>query len=121
MPAGPSGCDCADEHYPAQCHDEAFYAVPVEVMAKESAQASGGCSHRAERSKGENHVDRALDRALERGCSGRAVVEPLAVRSWRSGHPTADQPHGYGDESSESASSQPPSIHWNGQNRLAGW
>ena len=23
--------------------------------------------------------------------------------------------------STESASSQPPSIHWNGQNRLAGW
>jgi hypothetical protein len=23
--------------------------------------------------------------------------------------------------SSDSASSQPPSIHWNGQNRLAGW
>jgi hypothetical protein len=22
---------------------------------------------------------------------------------------------------SDSASSQPPSIHWNGQNRLAGW
>jgi hypothetical protein len=23
--------------------------------------------------------------------------------------------------SRESANSQPPSIHWNGQNRLAGW
>jgi hypothetical protein len=23
--------------------------------------------------------------------------------------------------SADAASSQPPSIHWNGQNRLAGW
>jgi len=38
-----------------------------------------------------------------------------------SGGPAADQPDGRGDEQTDSASSQPPSIHWNGQNRLPGW
>ncbi len=46
-------------------------------------------------------------------CHGVAAALQVA-RRWTSQTVTAMS-------STDSASSQPPSIHWNGQNRLAGW
>jgi len=56
-----------------------------------------------------------------RKASSRVRLRPLARGSGDPKRSDARRCDGRAIRSRESASSQPPSIHWNGQNRLAGW